>query len=387
MTTPSLEDRLRAEVGAASLAGEIPPGLFDVVRRRRRRRVGFLLAAAACATAASVAAPVLLISGGPATHAVPSAASPTSGTTSASTSTPTFGPSPVATFPALSPPAVPADHGDPATLLALVGAGTERLAVIDSRTGTVERWLQQQGSQLLVTFSADLSTAYQPDLHGCDSTWTQINTRTGATAAAFTDLGRPLEVALTPTGDRVAYVHLEGGNLRVGCPTGTESLVVRDTATGQSRSWPIGPGGGESLYPAFDPSGTRVAFVRDGRVRVLDVNRDATLTDARPLSSAVPAGCRQSKPAWRPGSDTVLVTVQCRTSAAIVGYDAESGTETYRHDVPGTDPLIASYGVDSTGKHLIYALSGSAGQPGGNVYAVEPSGDRHILDDAFQVAW
>jgi hypothetical protein len=128
--------------------------------------------------------------------------------------------------------------------------------------------------------------------------------------------------------------------------------------------------------------------VRDGRVWVLDVNTAQTLADATPLSAKKPpAGCEQNKPTWRPGTDTVLVDEGCASSAAIVGYDATSGAETYRHDIPGTDPILASYAVDASGQHVIYSLGGSVSGPGGNVYAVEPHGDRHIVDGAYQVAW
>jgi hypothetical protein len=385
MTTPSLEDRLRRAAEAAMGSGEVPMELLARVAHRRSRRTGTAVVMAASAAAAvAIVVPVTLVG-----HHKPQVTPAGGGgapTTSPSAIVATT--APAAVFAPLTPAAVPADKGEPATFLALTGAGGERLAVVDSQTGAVKKWLQQQGSQALMTFNAGLSTAYQPDLRGCTSTWTQVDTSSGATSAAFADLGRPLEVALAPAGERLAYVHLQGGSLTRGCPTGTESLVVIDRTSGVTKSWPIGPGGADSLYPAFDPTGIQIAFVRDRRVWVLDVNRDTSLADARPLSQAAPdTGCQQSKPAWRPGTDSVLVALQCRTSAAIVGYDASSGVETYRHDLGGTDPLLASYAVDASGAHVIYALSGSFGQPGGNVYAVEPHGDRHIADGVYQVAW
>jgi len=391
MTPAPVEQRLRELAESARGDGNIPPDLLDrTLAHHRRRRA--LASASVVATAAAVALAVLVPvevarSGGGSTE--PHAGADRS-------AAPTSSPSAIPTVVHFSPLPVPHISGasaEPATVLMSIGAGHERLARVDSTTGTVTKWLQSSGSQALMTFNSDLSFGYQPDLVGCGATWTRIDTASGATSPAFEELGHPLEVTLASDSTRIAYVDVgrqervpdgRGGTMPAGCPTAPYKLVVDDPSSGATAAYPI-DSYDESLYPAFDASGTRLAFVWHRRVRILDLNDGTPLADAQLLNADLKSGCTQSKPLWRPASDTVLVSEECGTASAIVGYDAQSGAETYRH--PAAEPgIIGSFDVDASGKHVIYSLS-RLSAAGASVYAVEPSGDRRIIDDAYQVAW
>jgi hypothetical protein len=296
-------------------------------------------------------------------------------------------------FSALPAVNTPTSSGEPKSMLVSLGAGNERLARVATDSGTVTRWLQTNGSQMLMTFGADSSVAYQPTPDGCGSTWTAINTATGASRAAFEKLGRPAEIAVASDNTRIAYVDVgpqervpdgRGGTMPAGCPTAPHALVISDPASGATATYPIA-NYDLSLYPAFDSTGTRLAFVWHRQVRILDLNHDTALNDATPLSTGPSRGCTQTKPVWKPGTNTVLVAELCGQIPAIAGYDAGSGKQTYRHPVAGP-ALIGSFAVDSSGEHLVYSSSRLDG-PGSSIFAVEPAGDRHIIDDGYQADW
>src|SRR3954454_11036625 len=246
MSGAPVEERLREIAEAGRGDGTIPSQVLDAVRRRRQRRRaaagGAVLAAAAAVTLVAVGPAVLFRS------ADDSASRPAhpAGGTAVPTEPPTAAP-PVH-FAPLPAAATPGEVAEPTTMLALIGGGAERLARVDTRTGAVDKWLQSQGSQSLMTFNHDLSTAYQPELFGCGAKWTAIDTGTGATQPAFLELGRPLEVALAADDQRVAYVDVgpqarvpdgQGGTMPAGCPTASHDLVVTDPTSGTSARLPI----------------------------------------------------------------------------------------------------------------------------------------------------
>lgn len=387
MTPVPVEDQLRDLAQRARGDGEIPADVLHRVRRHRRRRQTLAAAGATVVVVLMVLVPLRLLgSGGEAHHrAVPVGRGPTPSGHPATAARAQFAP--------LPPSHTGTGAPEPKTMLTLIGGGGERLARVATATGTVTKWLQDTGSQSLMTFAPDLSTAYQPQLTGCRARWSAIDTDTGAAKTAFAELGGPLEVAIAADPSRVAYVSVgrqarvsdgRGGTMPAGCPTAPHALVVTDASTETTVTYPIAHYD-ESLYPAFDDTGTRLAFVWHRQVRVLDLNTDGALADAHALTPHLKRGCTQNKPLWRPGSDSVLVAEQCGQQSSIVGYDARSGEVTYRHHVPGPS-IIGSFDTDASGAHVVYSIS-RLDTASASVYAVEPGGDRHLLDDAYQVAW
>lgn len=396
MTGTDFEDRLRHAADRFAYPTDAPPGLVQTVRRRRARRAAIAAVATGATVAVIIAVPVALSQHAPGTNAAKSQPAD-SGRPTAPAPTPTDTPP---TFPALPAPPTPADNGTPGSFYASVGAGHERLAIVSTATGVVQRYLQAIGSQALFTYSWDRRLAWQWHDHGCGNTWTQIDLASGAQTPAFTDLPHPREVAISPTGQRIAYVYYgaqkmvpvttaTGTTLQpAGCPSAQLTLAVTDTSTGATRSWSLPSNDGHALYPAFDATATHVAFVdSQQRVRVLDLNRDASIAEARPLTDARP-DCQQSKPTYRPGSNQLLVEQECHASAAIVGYDADNGTLAYSHHMaaPG---LIAAYATDRSGKHLLYSFDPGDNSGNGVVYIADDNGgaDRKVTSNIFDLDW
>jgi hypothetical protein len=399
--TPSLEDQLRAAGRDLETATEPPVGLMERIRRRRRRRQLLTSCGAVAVVVGATAGAIALVDRpnnsvqqvtvGPATrhHATkPHRVHPESK------------PRPTP-FPVLATPAPPpAANVAPPQFYGAVGAGDERLAVISSSTGAIEHYLQSQGSQELEIFNAERTIAYQPtrSVAHCDSTWIATDLATGAQSPAFTTLNHPNEVAVSPDGQRIAYVSVgpqqtlansDGTTSPRGCPTALQTLVVTDQSAGTTLLLPVGHFGGESLDPAFDDSGNLLAVRWHGRIRVLNLASDTTMNQAAVLPHQ--PGCDQVDPTFQPGTDHLLVEADCASSAAIDGYLAGANATWARdyHHVVATEPdsFVASYSYDASGQHLIYSVDVGNSGPQGAVYVVEPSHDRHLLDGVYQVAW
>jgi hypothetical protein len=386
MTMPPVEETLRAIAERATTPGELPPSVSAAIRRRRHGQ------AARAALAVCIAVSAIVVTAGAISSRQPGgriAAAP-----SPSSSAPTAAQDARVAFPPLPPPSAPDRNGEPSTLLASIGGGAERLAVVDPASGAVHRYVQTSGSQALFVFAPDLRTAYQWDMRGCRYSWTATNVRTGRVQPAFGGLGNVADIAFSPTGQRMAYVSVgrqrtvvvstPQGHRRVpgGCSTASQSIVVTDTGGGATKQWQLPAGYDQATYLAFDPTATHVAFVEGRRVRILDLNRDAVLASARPLARTLAPGCSQHLPTFVPGTNRVDVDEWCGTShpPAIVGYDVRTGREVSRHVVGHPGSFISYFAVDATGKHLVYSVDGS-------VYAAEAGGDRHIIDDTYQLAW
>jgi len=286
VTQPSL-DTLRELADRAAQPTEIPPDVLTAVRRRRRR----IAIASGTATAAGVVAVVTVVAL-VANNASPQRLGQTTGgghgtpTPSASAHRAVFAPLP-------TPPA-PAGTAEPTSMLALIGGGAERLAIVDTGTGAVRRYLQKNGSQALMVPGPD-RTAYQWDLHGCRYSWTAISTTTGRSAPALKSLGNVSDIAFSSTGQRIGYVSIgpeptvtiKGHRYPAGCSASTRMLVVSDPASHAMKAWPLPAGYDNALYPAFDATGMHLFFDLGRTVRVLDLNHDRTLAAAKPLTAQV----------------------------------------------------------------------------------------------------
>jgi hypothetical protein len=389
--TRSIESHLRSAANAIEAPGELPRGLMARIERRRRRRRALASASAVTLTAIAVAATILVVDRSssavqqvainhPNAHLVASSpGSPSMAATSPPAST---------VLPALGKAPAPSPAPEPSTFYGAVGAGDERLAIVDSRTGMVRRYLQQQGSQELEVFSPDRTTAYQPSLNikQCDDTWTQTNLRTGAQSPAFTDLDRPLEVALSPVGGRIAYVSASRPATPGNCSTVSTTLVVTPGTGSPDLRIPLGQFVEPALYPAFDDSGNLLAIKCRGHIRVLDLRHDTSIGQAAVVPT--PAGCDPSAPMFRPGNDQLLVSDDCSSYTGIDGFAAGSWRHDYRL-VATREPLsfMASFAVDASGEHLIYAVDIGNGPDQGAVFVARPGADRHVTNGIYQVFW
>jgi hypothetical protein len=302
-------------------------------------------------------------------------------------------------FAPLPAPVVPTATSEPATFIGAVGAGDERLAVIDSASGAIVHYLQSNGSQALSVFNSAGTIAYQPSpTDSCAATWTATNLRTGAQQPAFTQLPRPAEIALSPTGERIAYISVgkqrtivgrHGKRIPAGCPTARQTLVIADDKTEQEQRLPAGHAGSDFFDLAFNATASELAFKWHGRIRILNLADEVTsLNQAATLPD--PPGCQQHHPLFRPGNDQLLVEQDCRSDVEIDGYNPTTLTLDYRHVVSrAPHAILASLAVDPSGQYLIYSvdLGDQPDSPNGVVYAVEPHADRQIATGIYQVQW
>jgi hypothetical protein len=388
---PPIEELLRDAAARARGSDQLPPQVLQrVIRRNRGRR-----RLAAGGGLFGVAAVTALIIGVVSLFSADTSRSPVAPTTHSSTSKKLTTP---IHFAPLTAAVVPTVTSEPATFIGAVGAGDERLAVINSRSGAIVRYLQSNGSQELSVFNNAGTIAYQPSPHGCAATWTATDLSTGGQQPAFTQLSHPSEIALSPTGQRIAYLSVgkqrtipgpHGRRIPVGCPSARQTLIVVDQTTEQEQRFPAGHAGSGSLDLAFNTTASELAFRWHGRIRILNLaNGETSLDQAATLRD--PAGCQQHRPVFRPGNDQLLVAQDCTSDIEIDGYNPTTLTLAYRHVVT-REPhsILASLAVDTGGTHLIYSvdLGDQPDSPNGAVYAIEPHGDRHITNDIFQVEW
>jgi hypothetical protein len=397
--TVDIERQLRQAVAEISASTVMQDDVFDAVARRRRRNASVAVSVTAAVVAITAAAAVPLTAalghqsqrtsiGGGGKHATP---------TTRSTKSPQRAIPALPTLPTLPPPTTGAA---PKTFFGLVGAGGERLAVVDTSTGAVQRYLQQTGSQALARFNANRTIAFQPSIitRSCGTTWTAINLKTGATRPAYTNLKNPDEVAQSPDGSRIAYTSIgrqktvEGpyGPHRGGCPTATRTLIIADQPTGQQLSIPLGHYGQESVFPSFDTSGNLLAIKWQRKIQVLNLASGGGLS----MATIVPVkpGCDQVDPAFRAGTDELMIAADCRSDAELDGYSLQGDTwkQTY-HRVVANQPhsFLASFGFDQAGQHLIYSVDvGNTSQQGAVFVQTGGSNDmQQVANDIYEVAW
>lgn len=392
-----IEDRLRRAASAIQHERVVPPEVLRAIERRRRRHL--TVVATVTTTAAVIAATsVALLQAGHGHQPEQQVSIGPAGKSSPATPTPATTPSaPATAFPALPSPPAPSPAAEPTTFIGAIGAGDERLAVVQSSSGHVIRYLQSAGSQELRTFNADRTIAYQasPSLATCAATWVSVNLTTGAQRPAFTGLDNPDEVALSPNGSRLAYTSIgpqkigygQNGSFRRGCPTAKRTLVIEDSSTSQQVSIPLGHGGGESVFPTFDTTGNLLAVKAQGHIRVLNLTTGASLTDATVVPT--PKGCDQVDPAFQPGTDQLMLATDCHQDAELDGYTLhdDTWTLTFRKVVASQpESFLASFAYDASGKHLIYSVDDGQTSSGA-VYITGTNGDRHVADGIYQVAW
>jgi WD40 repeat protein len=361
-----------------------PPPSLPTLRARRARRRRRTASAFGSATIALVALVALVIARqSPQTRVLRVTLAAPSTSRAVPTTTPTV------TFTTGVAAPVDPDAPEPDTFFASIGGGHERTASVNTRTGAPGPALTP-ASQLLVRFSPDLRTIYYADFHGCGRVWTAVDAATGASHPVFRDLPDPDDIGLSPDGRKIAYVKSLGAYGQ-GCRG--EALVVRDLRSGAERSWTFaGADTGTITNLTWSPDSTHVAYTLDqtgasgmsSTTEVLDINRGRTLLDGVHLAASSP-GCWINVPHFRPGTNLVVAAENCtNVSASIVDFDATTGRRVDARTV-STGPYfgIIDLGVDASGSHVIYVLSGATG----DVYTLEGTQPVLRLRDAYQVAW
>jgi hypothetical protein len=396
--TADLEDRLRRAARDIEASAVLPDDVLTAVAKRRRRNGAFAVAGSAALAASVVASGVLIASIQHGDHAHRSASGIGRHHHGIHRGSSTTSHKPPMRFPLLPTPAPPPASSAPKTFYGLVGAGGERLAVVSSQTGQVLRYLQDKGSQWIMTFNTDRTIAYQPDLHlsTCAKTWTAIDLKNGNAQPAFTDLNNPDEVALSPDQSRIAYtsigpqktIRAASGPMPAGCPTARRTLVILDQTSGRQTTIPLGHASGGAVFPTFDNAGNLLALKWQGRIQVLDLANGASLSTASSLPQT--SGCNQGDPAFRAGTDQVMVAADCKNGAELDGYSQENGTwtQTY-HRVVATEPhaFQASFNFDPSGTNLIYSVDVGDTSNQGAVFVPSHSAPRKIAEGIYQVAW
>ena len=279
---------------------------------------------------------------------------------------------------------------EPTHFFASIGAGGERVALVDTATGTHGPFLTTP-NQALVRFSRDLATIYDPVANvGCGHAWSAINVATGASKPAFQDLHDPADVVESPDDKLVAYLQPAGST---GCRE--TRLVVRDTTTGRERDWieptHVNPAGQTVTQLEWSPDSSHLSYLLNAgpttTAWVLDINRGSTLTDGLQLRSPDPA-CTLWVPRFQPGTNLIVAAENCLgRSAQLVSYDVTTGAIVETAPVAtGAVFGIIDLAIDASGQHLLYILSYEANQPS-EVYTLRNGAPVRLLEDAYEVAW
>jgi hypothetical protein len=399
------EDAVRHDLAAAPL----PPPVERLRRRAQLRRLRMWVTgiAAVVAVGAGTVPVVRSVQRKPTINVSPAV----NGTTAASTIAPTTTstrPTGV-TFPISTPATVNPAAPEPSHFLASIGAGGERTALVDVATGSHGPFLTPP-SQLLVRFSRDLTTIYDPVASmGCGYAWSAIRVADGSSKPAYRDLNYPIDVAESPDGKKIAYLRPQNGTSCV------PVLVVRDAQSGRERHWsePTDPSlRGETITqlqwspdsshvsyefhavkvsgnpkPISRPTQRPTPFTRIDTAWVLDINRGTTITDGIPLRNP-DAQCLLWVPRFQPGTNLIVAAENCiGRSVQLVSYNITTGAIEKTATV-ATGPVfgIIDLAIDASGQHLLYILSYEANQPS-EVYTLRSGTPVRLLNDAYQVAW
>ena len=369
--------------------------------RRRVRRPIVAGVAIACLLTVGVVATAVVIAHDPSDSGVRTAPEIKTGPTQV----------PPLTFAAGVPETVDAAAPEPTSFLAAIGGGSERVAVLSTATGRVERYVTPEpGSQTLAWVSADQRTVYRTE--GCvgnptaSSRWTAYDVATGASRAVFEDLPAAA-VAESPDGAKLAYLR--------GCGPGIDALVVRDVASGRERVWTgtglSDPQGGSAMILGgstltWSPDSTRVLVsARPATIQrsnpfvsvlwVVDINRGTSVSDGVPLIAPDPTTCTVTTGVFRAGTNDVLGAMTCglpvvpntgaNTVASVVAFDATTGTTGQVQQVAsGEFTLMTGIAVDASGQHVLVNI---LTPNGGQVLVLRGGNPVQLASDTYGVWW
>jgi hypothetical protein len=399
MNTTDLGRLLHEEADAASFSLPDPAAIIAAARRRRHRRLGVGVGAAGLAIAGATIGIIAAASAPTGRATLVPVSSP--GTTPEPSATPSSHPSPIAAFAPIKPAAWTPLSPMPGTILAAVGAGAEKPAILSAGDGHVIRVLPNNGSQASLWRYG--SMLLQPTIGPveCRNNYDVVNTTTGAVTPPPAELPGMDELATGSTPQRIAYgehqaagKHQEivyGRHVTIlgGCGASPVDLYVADPADGKVRRW-IGnnPNG---LYPSLNAHGLQVAFVLDGHIHLLDVNGPEKTLQQSPIL-ATPADCTVTDLQYQPGSDTLLWVAQtCPSGTYLTGYDTQRRREktTIQVAAAGAEVNITSFDVSADG-HLVGTLVSFTGSSGDSrVFTVDGTAVRQLPEasSVYQVLW
>jgi hypothetical protein len=397
----ALDDAVQRDLWSTPL----PTPVEELRKRARRRRARHFTAGLVAATLSVVAIASVVTEATSDRHHVVAVTGtpPDNGDVHAATSN-----TPI-TFAPTAPAQVDSAAPEPTQFFAAIGAGGERIALVDTATGKRGPFLTSP-DQTLVRFSNDHKTIYVPSLAhkvrptptlvSCGSAWTAINVATGASRPAYTDLGFPNDVVESPDGKKIAYVRPLLQTSAKGCQS--EELVVRDTVSGQERRWsaPRTSGGQTVLQTitqlGWSPDSAHLTYSFNSMTQttgsvtstwMLDINHGTSLTDGLQLRSPS-TGCTIHVARFRPGTNLVVAAENCLgSSAKLVSFNARTGAITQITEV-ASGPIfgIIDLAFDASGRHLLYVLDGTSAQPS-EVYVLRNGISVPLLADAYQVSW
>jgi WD40-like Beta Propeller Repeat len=304
----------------------------------------------------------------------------------------TAAPAPTAASSTAASPTV----AEPRVFLGGVGGG--RTAVISVATGKLLRYLSPPpGSQALGVLSPDRRLWFEPEEYGsCGSTWRAIVISSGRISPALGGEGGIETFALSPDGRKLALVKGEWDQAQSLC---FQRLMVRDLATGATRSWPLQPDARLNQL-TWSPDGTRLAYDLYGgpggrnrhNLYVVRVATMRAVDDGLALRPPHP-DCIVNLPHFRAGSGRLVVAENCddadgnhRLGRAVLEYDPAGGAPRGTlARLPG-DAMITDLSVDAPGRHVLVLLLPSASSEA-TAYVLRKGGPQEVFRGAFTASW
>jgi hypothetical protein len=281
-----------------------------------------------------------------------------------------------------------APGGAPATFLGQAQQDRiVRLAVIDTNTGQLRRWLP--GATItgsIYAISPDLRKLYlyQRGKEWC-KTWTEVDLTTGARGPAFAGRRVGLDPTPSPDGRSVAFL---------GCRPGS-GLAVLHVVSGRQQAWTIPERVVLGDWPLqWSPDATRLGFLmrRSGQAQqifhVLPVAGTTSITQGHDLPLSHRPGCELVLPPHFRDNRRVLVVEQCPNDSFLVDYDLRTGRKVARVAL-GLQAKVFDVVVDRSGQHVLL-LAGQQGvkQPP-SIYVVRDGRAQPVPNrcDCWKVAW
>jgi hypothetical protein len=278
--------------------------------------------------------------------------------------------------------------GAPATFLGQAQQdSTVRLAVLDTKTGQLRRWLP--GATItgsIYAISPDLRKLflYQRGKEVC-SAWTEVDLTTGARGPAFGGRRVGLDPTPSPDGRLVAFL---------GCPP-RSGLTVLDVVSGRQRVWRTPEGVERGDWPLqWSPDSTRLGYLlrRPGQANqvfhVLPLAGTTSITQGRDLPLPHRPGCELSLPPHFRDAKRVSVVEQCPNDAFLVDVDLQTGRKVARVAL-GLQGEVFAMVVDRSGQHVLLLAGQQNTKQPPSIYVVRDGRAQPMPNscDCWKVAW
>lgn len=242
--------------------------------------------------------------------------------------------------------AVPLPATAPATFAAVVNG---RIAVLESATGRLVRYLtssQPGDGDHSPTVTNDRKTVFFRRVAGpCSVGLWRIPYAGGRATQIRTGTRFVSSMTETDNGRRIAYV-------TGGCPTGRQTVVVRDTDTGRARSIRPGRDGVSDLALSSRYGLALTDSEPPSRLLVLDPRTASTTTEAR-IVRATNRDCELRSPVWIPVG--LAAVENCAGTSRLVVFDPRTLRLRRQGPVLSGPPGVDRFGADAVG-NLISAV-------------------------------